>query len=131
MKPEEILGEASQVKILKGPDTPPTEHSVSSIPIPGLPSSPLPGAALVREQPLAPCGPAPLLLSVPCFHIWHPVIMPFLAHLPLPPTGTLNYHDGHGHIRDFTPHLFWCCSGRKILRLPCELLNLTPLLWMP
>ena len=41
----------------------------SSTPFPIPPPSPLPGAAFGREQPLVPCGPAPLLLFALCYSI--------------------------------------------------------------
>ena len=70
----------------------PSEYWASSTPSPVLPPSPLLGAAFAREQPLAPCGPAPLLLFAPCSASQHPEVEPFLEHLLQPPTGTVNYH---------------------------------------
>ena len=89
------------------------------------PPSPLPGAAFGREQPLVPCGPAPLLLFAPCSPSWHPMVEPFLEHPLQPPTGTLNYHDGHRPIRDFAPQLISVLLREKDLKTSLQAAKLS------
>ena len=101
---EEVLGEAFQEKILIPPDAQPKDNSASSTPSLVPPPSPLPRATFGREQPLSPCGPAPLLLSAPCFLSCYLIIEPSLEHLLLLPTDAINYHGGYRHIRDYAPH---------------------------
>ena len=55
-----LVETAAQEMILIWPDVWPLNCWASSVPSPALPPSPLLGAAFVREQPLVPCGPAPL-----------------------------------------------------------------------